>query len=76
MTTELRDFIKAGSARIKERDKWLNRLHAEPATATGFDVRKLVERIRGLEAALNDYYRECECMAGVVIAKKMQEATA
>lgn len=76
MTDELRDFIKAGSVEMKRRDEWQNRLHAEPSAATGFDVRKLVERIRGLEAALNDQYRECNCMAGLVVAKKLQESIA
>lgn len=72
MTSDLKVFLLAGAEEMQRRSEWLKALHADPAKATGIDVRNLIERTWGLEAALNDYYRECDCMAGLRVAKMLQ----
>jgi len=73
MTEEFRKLLSDGANHIRQREAWLKRLDAEPEKATGYDVRKLIERVRRLEISLNDYYHECECLAGLVIAKKLHD---
>jgi hypothetical protein len=71
MTDELRDYIKAGAERMRQRAAWLANLHRQPTFAGPLDVTQLVERVWALEQALGDYYEHCECFAGLKIARKL-----